>query len=331
MMNISNITANQTVTGCPLLMNEASASTIAKILAYSFISIIGLFGNTLVLVVFHKSKDLRSIVFYFVANMAISDLVLPVFAFPRAVGEIINGPLTWMFDGPIGSLCCKVATFLQDTSTAVSIESLVVIALERFVSVVHPDKKSFLSSRKTRRTVLGCTWIVAMALHCPYLVVFQVLQANGKNFCVSIWSNNPQWNMTIPVIYFVSIFTVLYALPFIIVAVLYSAIVYKLHRLNIPGCNCSQRRRRQERNRTITIMAMIFVTAFFLCWTPFFVYAFLLCFEWHLNLPCSQMNFRFTVLLIAHLNSAINPFIYFLCSKSFRKGVKNIIPMCLRQ
>jgi len=329
-MNFSNITANQTVTGCSLLMNEEPASTIAKVVAYTFISLIGLFGNTLVLVVFYKSKELRSIVFYFVANMAVSDLVLPVFAFPRAVGEIMNGPLTWMLDGSIGSLSCKVATFLQDTSTAVSIESLVVIALERFVSVVHHERKSFLSSKKTRRAVLGCTWIVAIILHSPYLIVFKVLQANGKNFCVSMWSSNPRWNMTIPVIYFVSIFTVLYALPFILVAVLYSAIVYKLQRLDIPGCNCSQRRRRQERNRTITIMAMIFVAAFFICWTPFFVYAFLLCFEWHLNLPCSQMNFRFTVLLIAHLNSAINPFIYFFCSKSFRKGVKNVIPVCLK-
>lgn len=328
-MNVCNVTANKTVIGCPLLTDEESASTIAKMLAYSTIALIGLAGNTLVLVVFYKNRDLRSIVFYFIANMAISDLVLPVFAFPRAIGEIMNGPLTWMLNGTIGSLSCKLATFLQDISTAVSIESLVVIALERFVSVVRPDKKSFLSSKKTRRTVLGCTWILAIALHSPYLIVFEVIQANGKYFCLPKWSSNPHWNMTIPVIFFVSIFTVLYALPFILLALIYSAIVHKLQHLHIPGFNCSQRRRRQERNRTITIMAMIFVAAFFVCWTPFFVYAFLLCFKWHLNLPCSQMNFRFTVILIAHLNSAINPFIYFFCSKSFRKGVKSVVPACL--
>ncbi|XP_028517651.1 galanin receptor type 2-like isoform X1 [Exaiptasia diaphana] len=320
--------ANDSASGCSFTDKE-SASTILKMIAYTSISLLSLAGNTLVLAVFRKNRELRSVVFYFIANMAVSDLVLPLFAFPRAIGEIINGPLTWMLDGSIGSLSCKMATFLQDISTAVSIESLVVIALERFVSVVHSDRKSFLSSQKTRRTVLVCTWVLAILLHLPYLFVFEIVKANGKQFCLPLWSSDRRWRMTIPVIYFVSIFTVLYALPFLLLAILYSAIVHKLRHLDIPGCNCSQRRRRQERNRTITIMAMIFVAAFFLCWTPFFIYAFLLCFKWHLDMPCSQINFRFTVILIAHLNSAINPFIYFLCSKSFRKGVRNVIPLCL--
>ncbi|KAK3700430.1 hypothetical protein QZH41_015287 [Actinostola sp. cb2023] len=199
-MAVSNITANNSVTTCSLPDKEdLSAPTIIKMMAYTTISLLSLVGNTLVLVVFHKSRDLRSIVFYFIANMAISDLVLPLFAFPRAIGEIMNGPLTWMLDGTVGSLSCKLATFLQDISTAVSIESLVVIAIERFVSVVYPERKSFLNSRKMRRAVLGCTWVLAILLHTPYLIVFKVVQANGKHFCLPVWSSsNPKWNMTIP-------------------------------------------------------------------------------------------------------------------------------------
>jgi hypothetical protein len=260
--------------------------------------------------------------------MAVSDLIFPVFAFPRVMGEIFNGPFTWIVDGTFGSLSCKLATFLQDISTAVSIESLVVIALERYVSVVHPERKSFLNTAKTRRLVIVLTWILAIFLHIPYLIVFTVIPLEGKNYCIAGWGTNIHWSRIIPIIYFVSIFAVLYAFPFVFIAVLYSAIVNKLRRIKVPGRNGSQRRRRQERNRTITMMALIFVVVFFVCWTPFFVFAFILCFKWHFDLPCSQVNFRFTVILVAHLNSAVNPFIYLFCSKTFRKGVRGVIPFC---
>lgn len=333
-MALFNNTVNSTVMMCSLDKGEGnSASTILKTVAYTTISLTALLGNTLVLAVFRRSRDIRSVVFYFIVNMAVSDLIFPVFALPRIIGEIFNGPFTWIVNGTFGSLTCKMATFLQDISTAVSIESLVVIAVERFVSVVHAERKSFLSAAKTRRTVISITWILAIVFHIPYLIFFKVETVSGRNYCMAQWGTDIKWSRLIPVIYFVSIFTVLYAIPFLVIIVLYSAIVNKLRRLKMPGRNggSTRRRRRQERNRTVTLMAMVFVVVFFVCWTPFFVFAFMFCFKWHFDLPCSQLNFRFIVILVAHLNSAVNPFIYLLCSKTFRKGVKTVIPFCFGQ
>lgn len=330
-MAFSNNTVNSTVVMCSLDKSEG-ISTILKTVAYTTISLTALLGNTLVLAVFRKSRDIRSVVFYFIVNMAVSDLIFPLFALPRIIGEIFNGPFTWIINGTFGSLTCKMATFLQDISTAVSIESLVVIALERFVSVVYAERKSFLSAAKTRRTVISITWIMAILFHIPYLIVFKVETLSGKHYCMAQWGSDIKWSRIIPVIYFVSIFTVLYAIPFLVIVVLYSAIVHKLRHLKMPGRNGStRRRRRQERNRTVTLMALMFVVVFFLCWTPFFVFAFMFCFKWHFDLPCSQLNFRFIVILVAHLNSAINPFIYLFCSKTFRKGVRTVLPFCFGQ
>ncbi|XP_032242214.1 neuropeptide Y receptor type 6 [Nematostella vectensis] len=301
--------------------NDAGSDQIFKTIAYTAIATMGLVGNGLVLAVFRRHRELRSVVFYFIANMATSDLVLPLFAFPRALVEIYNGPMTWLIDGASGAFFCKMATFLQDISTAVSIQSLLIIAVERFVLLVYPTK-SFLKSSWRLKLVLAITWLIAIAFHAPYLTSFQVASFGNKIYCVPEWSEDTATNIVTSKAYFVLIFTSLYAVPFVILVALYTTIVIRLQRYRFKDQNNARKRRIQDRNRTVTVMAMFVVIAFFVCWTPFFVFGFLLCFHWNLRLPCDQINFRFTVLIIAHLNSAVNPGIYMLCSKAFRQGVR---------
>jgi len=64
-------------------------------------------------------------------------LLISTFAVPRELVETFAGARRWLLDGLIGLALCKLVYFFQDISTAVSIQSLVVMAIDRYRGVVN--------------------------------------------------------------------------------------------------------------------------------------------------------------------------------------------------
>lgn len=76
-------------------------------------------------------KTMRTTINFFIVNMAMSDLLFPVFVFPLLLTEIYTSGF-----GPLGRTICLVLFQLLYISSWVSIQSLILIALDRFVAVV---------------------------------------------------------------------------------------------------------------------------------------------------------------------------------------------------
>lgn len=77
-----------------------------------------------------RDRNMRTTTNFLIVNMAVSDLLVPVFAMPRACVEIFNGNLRWLIGGVLRDTLwtlCKLTAFPQDISTAVSVQSLVAI------------------------------------------------------------------------------------------------------------------------------------------------------------------------------------------------------------
>ena len=70
-----------------------------------------------------------------IANMAMSDLLYPTFLFPVLLAKMHVG--SWLI-GTLGQALCKLQVFLADCSVLASIESLVLIAVDRSGAVVNP-------------------------------------------------------------------------------------------------------------------------------------------------------------------------------------------------
>ncbi|KAL9972503.1 hypothetical protein ACROYT_G018819 [Oculina patagonica] len=77
-----------------------------------------------------RNKRMQSITNYLIVNMAVSDILITVLSVPRRITEILVGPRRWLVGGILGSALCKSFSFLQDISTAVSVLSLLVIAID---------------------------------------------------------------------------------------------------------------------------------------------------------------------------------------------------------
>ena len=71
-----------------------------------------------------------------IANMAMSDLLFPIFLFPVQLADMHVG--SWLIGGTLGQALCKIHAFLVYISPLVSIQSLVLITVDRYAAVVVP-------------------------------------------------------------------------------------------------------------------------------------------------------------------------------------------------
>ena len=103
----------------------------------------------------------------------------------------------------------------MSVSLTVSIESLVLIAFDRFVAVVWPMKARLISSR-FRVFAISSTWIFAVGLNCLDLYSYRLILENGTISCDED-STSPAF-----VAYRYTRVTVAYIGPMILITVLYS-------------------------------------------------------------------------------------------------------------
>ena len=70
-----------TTPNCPS-PDSLNALNIGNTVAYSIILVASLVGNSLVGIIVYKTKTMRKTINFFIVNMAMSDLLFSLFAFP---------------------------------------------------------------------------------------------------------------------------------------------------------------------------------------------------------------------------------------------------------
>ena len=83
---------------------------------------------------------LRKPINMLIANMAMSDPLYPTFLFP-----VLLHVGSWLIGGTLGQALCKLHVFLADCSLFVSIQSLVLIAVDRPGAVLNPLRSSLVT------------------------------------------------------------------------------------------------------------------------------------------------------------------------------------------
>jgi len=107
---------NTTVNGssCSFLPNP-TAEKIGRTFAYCLILVVSLVGNSFIGIIVYKTQTLRKPINYFIVNMAMSDLLFPIFLLPVWIEELYMGT-EWRISGPLGQALCKLVFFLPNVS-----------------------------------------------------------------------------------------------------------------------------------------------------------------------------------------------------------------------
>ena len=314
-----NTTINASDCSSPLHPTEHK---IGKTFAYCLFLAVSLVGNSLIGIIVYKTRTLRRPINYFIVNMAMSDLLFPIFFFPwRLTALYVN---SWLISGPLGQALCKLVPFLADMSSAVSIQSLVLIAVDRFGAVVFPLRSPLISS-KLCPFFIAATWIVAMAVFSPYLFVRKLVEKPGGLACESRW-NEAFGESSSRADYSLALHVVFFYVPIAFLTLLYSIIVIKLKTQKIPGEQSNNaEQQRAKRSRKVLKLAIAIVVGFVLCWVPYSIISLLFLFECDGGLPSDILLYLSITYFMAGSNCAINPCICFMFSSSYRQGLKRLL------
>ena len=251
---------NTTVNGssCSILLNS-TASEIGQTFAYCLILVVSLLGNSFIGIIVYKTQSLRKPINFFIVNMAMSDLLFAIFVLTWRLGYLYAG--SWLISGPLGQAFCKLVFFLVNFSFCMSIQRLVLIAVDRFGAVVFPLRSPLISSKLCPFVILA-TWIVAIALASLYFVAFRLL------FCNMPW--NEAFGESLSTWSFAVVHVAFLHIPIVLLTILYSIIVIKLKSQQIPGeQSTNAEQQRAKRNRNVLKMAIAIVLGFVLCWVPY--------------------------------------------------------------
>ena len=295
---------------------------LGKTLGLSVIMSLALVGNLFVIIVFKRNLTTRTNTNCFIVNMAVSDLLFPFFVWPKETSQFWSEPARWFLGGPVGQFSCKFVPFLQDVSTAVSTQTLVLIAVERFIAVVFPMKaRNFTPRSRTISTIV--TWLVAVAFHSPYFYFFKLVTWCDKFYCVTDWEPLFDHQMA-EKIYTTTAFVIIIYIPLTLIFILYACIFFALRKRKALANHLGEQlnTRRSKQNRQVLRICICIVFAFGFCWWPVSVYVML---YYHSSVSSTFMDrFHLVFYFLAYANSAINPWIVFFFSQNFRQGLTNM-------
>ena len=316
---------NTTTNGssCSTQLNP-TAEKIGKTFAYCLIFVVSLVGNPFIAITVYNTQTMRKPINYFITNMAVSDLLFPIFLFPRNLtGLYVDNQ--WLISGPLGQALCKLVPFLASVSGFVSTQSLVLIAVDRFGAVVFPLRSPLISSKLYPFFILA-TWIVALAVLSPQVFAYKIVEyADGVVSCDVQWSE-AFGESSSEVNYLLSLYVVSFYIATALLIILYSIIVIKLKTQKIPGEQSNNAdEQRAKRNRNVLKMAIVIVVGFLVCWIPLSITHLLLVFERDRWYNCDIRLFYEIVYFMAVSNSAINPCICFIFSGNYRQGLKRLL------
>ena len=278
------------------------------------IFVISLVGNLLMIYVTFKTARLRTTTNLLVANMAVADLMITFFAMPYIVMYLYLQNI-WI-SGVIGDITCKIVQYALALSISASILTHVLIAIDRFFCIVFPFKRvTFFKNARTSYTLIWCTSFLLMS---PYLVVYESKKyPDGNSYC-----NLRLEYLYYLQIYFCLVFVILYLIPLLFIATLYTFICRKLWKHKVPGIRSPKLLpKREVHNKKTVKMLIILVIAFALCWLPAHIMHLLTYFRNDQALPLVVSLLSYWA---CHLHSAVNPLLVALLNGLYRKACREI-------
>ncbi|XP_031552719.1 QRFP-like peptide receptor [Actinia tenebrosa] len=321
MNNTTNITASDGEDFCDYT-RPSEVGIIVMSMFYIVMTILSLTGNILVIQTVAVNRRMHTVTNYLIINMAVADLLLTVFNMPSTTASFLKTTSYWV-PGKLGLAMCKLIPFIQAVSVGSSVWNMNAIALDRFFAVVFPIRRYV--TFPVAYGMMVVVWTLAIGISAPILYAMNLEPAEepGQYYCGETWNLEDVSTSSAPKDYTIALFLFFYAIPLLMISVLYSFIIYKLWIRKLPGQRSETNEQRADKSKKKVLkMLLIVVVLFAICWLPLYVTQFMYFFGGPCGAPTSVVYFGY---FIGHANSAINPCIYVLFNENFRKGFRDAL------
>ncbi|XP_077984382.1 neurotensin receptor type 1-like [Glandiceps talaboti] len=295
--------------------------------------ILGILLNFAFLFVVARITSMRTITNYYLVNLAIADTLYITFAVSDKLIRYYDSPLV-IDQSALGEVGCMVVNGTVDVCYYVSLFTVTLFTIERFIAIMFPLKAKIFSSKKRTRILIVVTWVFGIGVSVPAILgngqwseynvtaigwpqeVGDVILPESFHSCYSANAKLAYAAQAINVFPFF--------LSMIVVAILNLIICIKITRGN-KQLGDSQRTQSSIKARN-QIVRMLVVTSmlFFVLLFPFEFAAFV---------PILDPDSRYGIIpeeiyhtwsqvarILSYLNSVINPIIYNAMSERYRRA-----------
>ncbi|XP_034935864.1 allatostatin-A receptor-like isoform X2 [Chelonus insularis] len=271
------------------------------------IGIIGLIGNSLVVIVVALNPGMRSTTNILIINLAIADLLFVIFCIPFTATDFV------LMDWPFGNIWCKIVQYLIIVTVCASVYTLVLMSLDRYLAVVHPIASMTVRTENHAFLATCCAWFIILTGSIPALIIHDEEPGHKPNQTLCRIRSDANWP-----VFQVTFFLVSYVIPLTLICGLYICMLIRLWR----GARTSAESRRGRRRVTRLVIVVVGVFAF--CWCPIQL---ILVAKSLNSYPVNTTSVMIQVAshVLAYMNSCVNPILYAFLSDNFRKAFRKII------
>ena len=221
-MDIFNSSSEDNCIKCILLENlgpqrRDSLKIVIFTVIYIIIFVTGILGNLLTLIVILNNQFMYTTTNFCLFNLAVSDFLLIVMGLPQEVISFWHS-YPWIF----GENFCVLKAMLSETLTYVSIQTIIMFTVERYIAICYPLFSRALSGFKRVSFIIIFIWIISGLSSIPIFTQYSLVYLfdnYNKTIEESLTCGIKAENYNVHWFYLSTIFS--FILPMIILTVLY--------------------------------------------------------------------------------------------------------------
>ena len=299
---------------------------VATIILLVIIVIATVLGNTLVLATTWLDKRLHQPNKYFIASLAVADLLVGVLSVPiRLHMQLFQTKLQ-----PIA--LCRLWIWFDVFCEIASIVTLMVISADRYFKISQPFKYRIQMNTSKSVIVIANIWFVS--------TVSATFSLSSFGESAGIMSVAGRGCMNDNKMYYTIISIVFFFLPSVIIILMYGLIFYIAHRrqnMNRRGelgqslagtKNDKKGKELRQELKTIRMLALV-VCTFIVCWAPNFVLLLIHVYKPEymnpLTLHDQQIIGSLFITILPHFNSMCNPLIYACFDREYSNAFRHLL------
>ena len=328
----SNDNATNSAAGV-VFVAEPLAMRVVRLTLFGVLFLTAGIGNVVVFCAPLRNRRLRTFSYCLISNLAVSDFLSVLAVPPLLVDEQLGAG--WIF----GEFLCRFLNPTQVVCGMVTTNVHVAIAVDRYLSIIHPFKYKPPSSNRTSLVAGGLVWLMALLCALPAYSFRQLQSVTFKSglvrqLCLEVFPPMGDSENGFRNLYSVFLFCVNYFVPITVSTALYANIVHHLKRAelrrrqNRRKTSVASNRSQDERSSTylerrFITMAFIVVLIFLLCYLPYQIVFLLFEFDYDITWRYTGILLR-VVYFMTWLPNALNPICYGAMDKHYSKAFKKL-------
>ncbi|XP_014848947.1 PREDICTED: probable G-protein coupled receptor 135 [Poecilia mexicana] len=275
-----------------------------------FIFLLSSLGNSAVVVVIIKHRQLRTVTNAFIMSLSLSDFLTAVLCLPFSFIMLFSKDGIWMF----GDAFCVANGFFNTCFGIISTLTMTLISFDRYYAIVRQPQAKIGRQKATQ--LLAAVWLTAVVFSLPgYLLVRTTSGVHKRGFYHCMYVFHPGGS-GVGTAYSICLIVVCFLLPFSLMCFCHYNIckTVRLSEIRVrPVTTYAYLLRFYSEMRTATTV-LIMIVFIICCWGPYCL----------MGLVTAIGNYRFNpamdtvAIWMAWANGAINPLIYALRNPNIR-------------